>query len=73
MLPFPSAQVLQGVVWVFGEGGPTAFIEAAMVAPAAIPQLAQEPGFRRAPSHPSSQHLRTPLPFSPPAFELAGC
>ena len=41
-------QVLQGMVWVWGEGGPSAFLDSAMVAAAALPQLAQEPGVRHA-------------------------
>ncbi len=61
MLPLSPAQVLQGIVWVFGLGGPSAFIEAAMVAPAAIPQLAQEPGIRQATSTPHSLLLTSSL------------
>ena len=34
-----TAQVLQGKVWVFGEGGPHAFIDSAAVKPALLPEL----------------------------------
>ena len=32
-------QVLQGKVWVFGEGGPRAFIDSAAVQPALLTEL----------------------------------
>ncbi|CAL8461986.1 g1517 [Coccomyxa elongata] len=41
-------KVLQGRVWVWGEGGPRAFIDSAAVQPAYVPELAVEEGIRHA-------------------------
>lgn len=43
-----DAQVLQGKVWVWGEGGPRAFTDSAAVQPAYVPELAVEEGIRHA-------------------------
>ncbi len=41
-------QVLQGKVWVYGEGGPRAFIDSAAVQPARAPNLAVGESVREA-------------------------
>lgn len=47
------AQVLQGKVWVFGEGGQRAFIDSAAVKPALLPELEDSwpPRCPHVPSH----------------------